>query len=45
MDTLVSKLSQKYGFYVLLDRDALPHTTNLSNVLAVFMGDEADDKV
>ena len=45
VDTLVSQLSQKYGFYVLLDRDALPHTTNLSNVLAVFVGDEADAKV
>ena len=45
VDTLVSQLSQKYGFYSLLDRGALPQTTNLSNVLAVFMGDEVDNKV
>ena len=45
VDTLVSQLSRKYGFYVLLDQGALPYTTNPSNVLAVFMGDEADDKV
>ena len=45
VDTLVSQLSQKYQFYVLLDQGALPQVTNLSNVLAVFMGDEVDSKV
>lgn len=43
---IISELAPKYGFYGLITTDVpLDKCSNLSNALAMFMGDEVDSKV
>ncbi len=43
---IAGQLAPKYNFYVLVDKDIpLNDIQNKSNVLSVFLSDEADDKV
>lgn len=43
---IISNLAPKYGFFGLMTTDVpLDKCTNLSNALAIFMGDEVDDKI